>query len=97
MARANRHFLSSHVWHITHRCHKREFLPKVARDRWRRLHWLFEANGRYGLSVLNYMATSNHLHLLVRDRGHSEIVESVRLMTGRTGQEHNRRNAGARS
>ncbi len=33
MARANRHFLSGYVWHITQRCHKREFLLKFARDR----------------------------------------------------------------
>jgi hypothetical protein len=24
MARAKRHFLPGHVWHITHRCHKKE-------------------------------------------------------------------------
>ena len=28
MARANRHHLPGYVWHITHRCHKREFLLK---------------------------------------------------------------------
>ena len=33
MPRANRHFLSGHLWHITHRCHEREFLLKFARDR----------------------------------------------------------------
>ena len=26
MARAKRHYLPGHVWHITHRCHKKEFL-----------------------------------------------------------------------
>ena len=34
MARANRHYLpGNHIWHITHRCHKREFLLKFAKDR----------------------------------------------------------------
>ena len=28
MPRANRHFLPGHVWHITHRCHRKEFLLK---------------------------------------------------------------------
>jgi hypothetical protein len=32
MARAKRHFLPGHVWHITHRCHKKEFLFKFTRD-----------------------------------------------------------------
>ena len=35
MPRANRHFLPGYVWHITHRCHKKEFLLKFARaNRW---------------------------------------------------------------
>ena len=33
MSRANRYFLRDHVWHITHRCHKKEFLLKFAKDR----------------------------------------------------------------
>ena len=33
MARANRHFISGHIWHLTHRCHKREFLFKFSKDR----------------------------------------------------------------
>ena len=74
MPRGNRHFLPGHVRHITHRCHKKEFLLKFARDRRRWLHWLFEARKRYGLSVLNYIDTSNHNHLLVRNRGHGEYA-----------------------
>ena len=61
MPRANRHYIPGVVWHITHRCHKKEFLLKFARDRRRWLQWLFEAKKRFGLSVLNYMATSNHI------------------------------------
>ena len=30
MPRANRHFLPGHVWHITHRCHRKEFLLNPA-------------------------------------------------------------------
>lgn len=35
MPRAHRHFLPNHVWHVTHRCHEREFLLKFDRDRGR--------------------------------------------------------------
>ena len=28
MARAKRHYISNKIWHITQRCHKREFLLK---------------------------------------------------------------------
>ena len=55
MARAKRHYLPGHVWHITHRCHKREFLLKFPRDRRRWIQWQYQAKKRYsGLSVLNY-------------------------------------------
>ena len=37
MPRANRCFLSSILWHVTHRCYKKEFLLKLARDHRRRL------------------------------------------------------------
>ncbi len=59
MARANRHHIAGQVWHITHRCHKKEFLLKFGRDRKRWLEWLFEAKKRYGLQILNYTVTSN--------------------------------------
>ena len=67
MPRANRYFLPGYVWHITHRCHQRNFLLKFARDRRRYLRWLFEATKRFGLCVLDYIVTSNHVHLLVKD------------------------------
>ncbi len=59
MPRANRHFLPGFVRHITHRCHKREFLIKFARDRRRWPHGLFEARKRFGRRVLNDIVTSN--------------------------------------
>ena len=69
-----------------------EFLLKFARDRRRWLQWLFEAKNRYGLSVLNYMVTSNHIHLVVRDNGEGDVIpNSIQLIAGRTGQEFNQR------
>lgn len=92
MARAKRHYIPGYVWHITHRCHKREFLLRFARDRQRWLQWLLEAKKRYGLVILNYIVTSNHIHLLVLDDGaHDVIPSSIRLAAGRTGQEYNGR------
>lgn len=91
MPRANRNFLPGHIWHITHRCHKKEFLLKFAKDRQRWLYWLFQAKQRYGLSVLNYVVTSNHIHLLVKDTGEAVIPRSLQLIAGRTGQEYNNR------
>ena len=91
MPRANRIFCRGFVWHITHRCHQKAFLLKFARDRRRWRHWLFEARRRYGLCVLNYIVTSNHIHLLVVDQGKWEIAASMQLIAGRTAQEYNQR------
>ena len=91
MPRANRYFLPSHIWHITHRCHQRKFLLKFARDRRRYLHWMFEAKKRFGLCVLDYTVTSNHIHLLVKDTGAGVIAESMQVIAGRTAQEYNQR------
>jgi len=92
MPRANRHYIPGYVWHITHRCHKRDFLLKFGRDKRRWMQWLFEARKRHGLSVLSYTVTSNHIHLLVRDNGERDVIpSSMQLIAGRTGQEYNLR------
>lgn len=91
MPRAHRNHLPGYVWHLTHRCHRRQFLLRFARDRrsWQR--WLYEARKRYGLCVLNYTATSNRVHLLVRDQGGDEVAAGMQLIEGRTAQPFNRR------
>lgn len=91
MPRAHRVLLPGHVWHITERCHEQQFLLADVVDRRRWQHWLSESKRRYHLSVLNYNVTSNHVHLVVRDRGHGEIAASMRLIAGRTAQEFNSR------
>jgi len=67
MTRANRQLLADHVWHISHRCHHKAYLLKLARERRLYLHWLFAAKKRFGHSALNYRVTSNHTHLWVKD------------------------------
>ncbi|MFK7889299.1 MAG: transposase [Granulosicoccus sp.] len=90
MPRANRHFIAGQVWHITQRCHQKQFLLRFESDRRRWLYWLYQAKRRYGLSVLNYMVTSNHVHLLVHDQGNNSISPALQLISGRTAQEFNR-------
>ena len=53
---------------------------------------MFQAKKRYGLSILNYIVTSNHIHLLVADDGPVDAIpRSMQLLAGRTGQEYNQR------
>ena len=92
MPRANRHYIPGQVWHITHRCHKKEFLLKFRKDRKRWQHWLFKAKKRFGLQILNYMVTSSHYHMVVIDGGDRDVLpKSIQLIAGRTAQEFNKR------
>jgi len=63
---------------------KKEFLLRFLKDRKRWIHWLFEAKKRFGLRILNYVVTSNHIHLLVIDSGRDVIPKSIQLVAGRT-------------
>ncbi|MFH1982459.1 MAG: transposase [Pseudomonadota bacterium] len=86
MARASRHFIPGYIWHLTHRCHKREYLLKFGRDQSRWMELLFEAKKRFGLSILNFTVTSNHIHLIVSDnRGIDVIPKAMHMIAGRTG------------
>lgn len=91
MARKKRIHLPGFLWHITHRCHKKEHLLKFAKDRkiWRG--WLFEARKRYGLKVITYAVTCNHIHLLAVDSRKEVLSKSMQLISGNTGQTYNTR------
>ena len=91
MPRANRCYIEGHIWHITHRCHRRRFHLRFARDRRSWVRWLYAARARFGLCVFDYCVTSNHVHLLARDRGFDEIPRSLQLIAGCTGQAFNAR------
>jgi Transposase IS200 like len=51
----------------------------------------FRGKKSFGLSVLNYMITSNHVHLLIKDTGPNVIADNMQLIAGRTAQEYNQR------
>ncbi len=92
MPRANRYYFPGSIWHITHRCHEKEFLLKFARDRRRWLYWLFQAKKRYGIRILAYTLMSNHIHLLVMDDFCRNVIPaSMDLVSGRVAQEFNNR------
>jgi putative transposase len=42
--------------------------------------------------VLNYVATSNHYHIILKDDSEDRIIpQAIGLVAGRTAQEYNRR------
>ena len=51
-----------------------------------------ESKKNYGLEILNYIVTSNHIHLLVSDNGNrNTIPRSMQVVAGQTAQEYNMR------
>ena len=90
MPRANRHYFPGYLWHLTHRCHKRENLLEARREKLSWLEWLMESKKRFRLCVLDYTVTSNHVHLLVSDRGvFQAIPRAMQLIASRSAQEYN--------
>ena len=92
MPRANRHYLPGYIWHITHRCHKGEFLLKFNCDKKKWIRWMYEAKQRFQIVILNYMLTSNHVHLLACcKKKENDIARAIHLASGRTAWEYNQR------
>ena len=82
MPRRRRGFLDHACYHITHRCHKREFLLKFAMNRDLYLDLLRETVARYKIDVLDYVVTSNHVHLLIWSRRGSEVPLAMQYLPG---------------
>lgn len=92
MPRAKLFLLPGHIWHITHRCHNRVFLLQFARDRRAWVNWIYRAKVKYGLRVLAWAVTSNHIHLLVYADGREDVIpRSILLAASRVALDYNRR------
>ncbi len=91
MPRHRRGFIDHACYHITHRCHKREFLLKFSSDRDQYLRFLRETKEKFRIDVLDYVITSNHVHLLIWSRKGSEIARAMQYLQGRFGQYYNQR------
>lgn len=92
MVRACRAYVPGGVYHITQRCHKKEFLLQYKKDRDRYRSWLYQAKTRFNLIILNYMITSNHIHLLIKDNNPYTLSKGMALVAGCMGREYNRHN-----
>ena len=54
--------------------------------------WVYRARTRFGLRVLDFVVTCNHVHLLALDIDGAEVISnSMQIIAGRTAQEYNLR------
>ena len=91
MPRRRRGLKDLSCYHITHRCHKREFLFKFAQDREVYVELLRETIKRFKIDILNYVVTSNHIHLLVWVRKAEALPKAMQFLNGEFGQYYNKR------
>ena len=91
MPRRRRYWDHHACYHITHRCHEHRYLFRFAkyRDMYRK--YLFQASRRFNVSVLSYVVTSNHIHVLIAtgDRGYPEVSEALQYVHGEVAQHYN--------
>ncbi len=93
MPRANRYVLPGLIYHLTHRCHDRQFLLKFARDRNSYRKRLRHALALCQVSLLTYNITSNHVHLIVSSDDPGEVARLMQRAAGELARDHNRRKA----
>ena len=91
MPRRRRGLMDHACYHVTHRCHGRQFLFRFAKDRERYVTLLRETTRRFKISVLNYVVTSNHVHLLMWVRKGPELSRAMQFLQGEFGQYYNKR------
>jgi len=91
MPRANRYFVPGKCYHLTHRCHDRQFLLKFAQDRqyYRQLVW--RSRERFAVEIFSYCLTSNHTHFPVRAKDSDLISQWMQQIEGEFAQWYNRR------
>ena len=89
MPRRLRNWLKGGCYHITHRCHDGNFFFKPAYERDIYMSELREAKKRYKFDLLNFIITSNHVHLLVYCSNPREVERTIQYVHGRVGQYYN--------
>lgn len=94
MPRGKRYIVPGCTYHITHRCHGRDFLLKFKRDRTMYRNMLRERVAEFDISLLSYCITSNHVHLLLAPDPSGALASLSRFMQSLEGdfaQFYNRR------
>ncbi len=93
MGRRARNWAEPTCYHITHRCHERRFFLKFKTDRRRYMTRLRQMSLAHPVDVLDFVITSNHVHLLLWAKHASQLSEAMRFLQGTAAGDYNRRKA----
>ncbi len=89
MPRRTRNWLDCSCYHLTHRCLDRNYFfeHSITRDTY--MKELREMIERFKIDILDYIVTSNHVHLLVYAGKGTEIAMGMQYLQGRMAQRYN--------
>lgn len=91
MPRATRYLLPGYTYHLTHRCHDRQWLLRFGRDRDAYQEWLRLAARRYRVPIYGYCITSSHVHVVVHAEDTERVSSMMDLAAGVMARLYNRR------
>ena len=89
MPRSSQYLLEGYTYHLTHRCHNREFLLRFARDKDAYREWLREGVHRHGVSIYGYCITDNHVHIIAHVDRVEDVSNLMKLAAGSTAKQYN--------
>jgi putative transposase len=78
-------------YHITHRCQERRFLFKFEIDRLNYINRLREMSIKFKVDILDYIVTSNHIHLLLWSKNAYHVSSAMHFLQGNSSKDYNRR------
>lgn len=87
----SRRFQSGRSYHVTHRCHDRAFLLGTDINRREYLRLMWDASRRREVSILSYILTGNHVHLLLSSERLEGMAGFMSHVSGGMSHFHNRR------
>jgi putative transposase len=91
MPRSNRYLVAGYTYHLTQRCHNREFYLKRVRERDVYRKWLREGMRRFDVSVYAYTVTHNHTHVVAHADDLESLTGMMHLASGSTANQYNLR------
>jgi len=86
-----RRFQVGRSYHITHRCHHREFYLKFDTHRDKYIRFLWEGSRKFNVDIYNFIVTSNHVHLLLSSDMKNGISDFMCHMSGKMARYYNLR------
>ena len=91
MPRASNYLLQGYTYHLTQRCHDRQFLLRVAKERDIYREWLRAGVGRHQVPVYGFCITTNHVHVIVHADHVEAVAQLMHLASGATAKQYNLR------